>query len=119
MLDRTHHPAQGCPLDELLRLLGRQWTPHILWFLSQDGPTRFGALRCRLGGVSAKVLSERLRALEVTGVVDREQADTIPPQVTYSLTARGQQLARVLDGLDHVAAQWHEADAETETTAHQ
>lgn len=108
MLDRTHYPAQGCPLDELLRLLGRQWTPHILWFLGQDGPTRFGALRRRLGGISAKVLTERLRALEEAGVIDREQTETIPPQVTYSLTTRGQQLARALDGLESVAAQWHQ-----------
>lgn len=117
MLDRTRHPAGGCPLDELLRLLGRQWTPHILWFLGQDGPTRFGALRRRLGGISAKVLTERLRALETADVIDREQAETIPPQVTYSLTARGQQLARVLDGLDRVAAHWHEPGANTEPSA--
>ena len=111
MLDRTRNPAQGCPLDELLRLLGRQWTPHILWFLGKDGPTRFGALRRRLDGISAKVLTERLRALEEAGVIDREQTETIPPQVTYSLTARGQQLAHALDGLQDVAAQWHQPEA--------
>jgi len=99
--------AHGCPLDDLLKMLGRQWTPHILWQLSQHGPTRFGEMRRSLGGVSAKVLTERLRALEAAGVLYREQAATIPPRVTYGLTPRGRELASVLAGLDQVAARWH------------
>lgn len=98
--------ARGCPLDELLRLLGAQWTPHLLWVLSHEGPTRFGALRRRLEGISSKVLTERLRSLERAGIVYREHVPTIPPRVTYGLTAKGQDLADVLGGLDRVAARW-------------
>lgn len=101
---------RGCPLDNLLRLLGAQWTPHILWVLSHEGPTRFGALRRRLDGISAKVLTERLRSLEAEGIVYREHVATIPPQVTYGLTAKGRELAEVLGGLDRVAARWHLLD---------
>ena len=101
---------QGCPLDEMLRLLGAQWTPHLLWVLSHDGPTRFGALRRRLEGISAKVLTERLRTLEGHGIIYREHVDTIPPQVTYGLTPRGRELADVLSGLDRVAERWHMLD---------
>lgn len=111
MADPAKHSAHGCPLDDLLRLLGRQWTPHILWNLSQAGPTRFGELRRRLGGASAKVLTERLRSLEAADVIYREHVPTVPPKVTYGLTERGNDLACLLSGLDRVAAHWHEHDA--------
>jgi len=107
MNQQAPNTANGCPLEHLLRLLGRQWTPNILWTLSHHGPTRFAALRRELGRISAKVLTERLRELERAGVVARAQAATIPPQVTYSLTERGTDLAQVLAGLEGVAARWY------------
>ena len=107
MADSRGPAAGGCPLDGLLRLLGAQWTPHLLWILSHEGPSRFAALRRRLDGISSKVLTERLRSLEAEGIVYREEEPTIPPQVTYGLTLRGRELADVLGGLDRVAARWH------------
>jgi DNA-binding HxlR family transcriptional regulator len=62
------------------------------------GPHRFGALRRRVGGISEKMLSKHLvRA----GLVDREVADTVPPEVTYSLTMLGSELATPLCELIH------------------
>ena len=51
------------PLTRLLGLLSSRWTILLLHRLHVDGPTRFGALRRRLGGVSTKTLTERLRSL--------------------------------------------------------
>ena len=53
----------GCPMDSLLRLLMGPWTTYILWVLRSNGPTRFGELKRKVPGVSAKVLTERLRML--------------------------------------------------------
>jgi len=100
----------GCPMDALLRLLMGPWTTYILWVLRSNGPTRFGELKRRVSGVSAKVLSERLRMLVEAGVVHRQFEATIPPQVTYSLTVRGQELREVLDRLNDVAVRWQVAD---------
>lgn len=100
----------GCPMDALLRLLMGPWTTYILWVLRSNGPTRFGELKRRVSGVSAKVLSERLRMLVESGVVHRQFEATIPPQVTYSLTVRGQELRDVLDRLNEVAVRWQAAD---------
>src|ERR1700752_3931935 len=102
----------GCPMDSLLRLLMGPWTTYILWVLRSNGPTRFGELKRRVAGVSAKVLSERLRMLAEAGVVNRQFEATIPPQVTYSLTPRGQELKDVLDLLNSVAVRWQAADKE-------
>ena len=65
----------------------------------------------RMGGVSAKMLTGRLRTLEGAGLVSREYEPTIPPKVTYSLTARGHELDGVLGTLADVAMRWQAEDA--------
>lgn len=97
---------KGCPMDTILRLLMGPWTTYILYVLRTRGPTRFGELKRQVGGVSAKMLTERLRLLEAAEVVRREYAPTIPPQVTYSLAPRGQELAGVIDQLNRIAQRW-------------
>jgi DNA-binding HxlR family transcriptional regulator len=99
-----------CPMDSLLRLLMGPWTTYILWVLHSDGPTRFGALKRRVAGISAKMLTERLRMLEDAGVVLRHHQPSVPPQVTYSLTERGQELRQVLNELSSLAQRWQAAD---------
>lgn len=101
----------GCPMDSLLRLLMGPWTTYILWVLRSNGPTRFGELKRRVPGVSAKMLTERLRMLEEANVVFRDCRPTVPPQVTYGLTARGDELRQVLDSLSELALRWRDADA--------
>lgn len=100
----------GCPMDALLRLLMGPWTSYILYILRNHGPTRFGELKRQVGGVSAKMLTERLRALEESGVIYRHYEATIPPQVTYGLSARGKELDKVLDALDKIARRWSTED---------
>ena len=97
-----------CAVGALLKVLEGPWTTYILWILSSQGPQRFGQLRRAIGGISAKVLTERLRLLEAEGIVHRDYRPTIPPEVTYSLTERGRELAHVLDALDAVARRWYE-----------
>lgn len=96
----------GCPMESLLRLLSGPWTTYILWTLHQSGPTRFGVLKRAIGEISAKVLTERLRLLENAGVVARAINPTIPPEVTYSLTAEGLELVSVFESLDALAKKW-------------
>ena len=96
----------GCPMDALLRLLMGPWTTYILWLLQSNGPMRFGELKKQMPGISAKMLTERLRMLEEARVVYREQESTIPPKVTYGFTDRGRELKKVLGSLDALARQW-------------
>jgi DNA-binding HxlR family transcriptional regulator len=62
-------------------------------------------------GISAKVLTERLRMLQDAEVIYRDFQPTIPPQVTYSLTARGRELHEVLESLSVIAKRWKAGDA--------
>lgn len=109
--------ASPCPMDRLLRLLTGPWTTYLLWVLSANGPTRFGELKRRVPGISAKVLTDRLRMLEEAGVIYREYEETIPPKVTYGLAPRGLELRAVLDGLNAIARRWSEQDQGARATA--
>jgi len=106
----TSRGLSTCPMDAILKLLMGPWTTYILWVLRNDGPTRFGALKRKVAGISAKILTERLRLLEQAGVIERHYKPTIPPQVTYSLSRRGAELSPILDQLDAVAQRWSGED---------
>jgi DNA-binding HxlR family transcriptional regulator len=74
-----------------MALLGGAWTPNVIWYLSA-GPRRFMELRIDMPGISAKVLSTRLRDLRRKGVVTRKVMPTTPPSVEYALTELGREL---------------------------
>ncbi len=102
---------ENCPVDQLLNQIAGPWTTYILWLLRQKGVMRFGAFRAHMPGISPKVLTERLRRLEADGLVARDQRPTIPPQVFYSLTPRGEELKDILDALGATAQRWAAEDA--------
>ena len=81
-----------------MRILGGKWTGSILWHL-QDAPVRFNDLSRLIGAASKKMISERLRQLEVRGLVTRQVLDTSPVAVTYALTPLGRTALDFLDGL--------------------
>jgi DNA-binding HxlR family transcriptional regulator len=87
------------------------WTTYILYNLKTHGPQRFGELKRRVVGVSAKMLTERLRTLEGASLVRRDYEATIPPKVTYSLTKRGHELDDVLGKLAEIGMRWEAEDA--------
>jgi DNA-binding HxlR family transcriptional regulator len=105
-LDLASYSSMKCPLHGLISILGGAWTTYILWLLKSRGGVRFGQLKKQMPGISAKVLTERLRLLEGAGIVHRHHEPTIPPKVTYSLTGRGRDLEGALDALDLLAAKW-------------
>jgi DNA-binding HxlR family transcriptional regulator len=90
----------------VVAVLTGPWSTSLLWALHRDGPLHFGALRRALHGISAKVLTARLRRLEREGVVERVPAARRAAPVHYRLSPRGRALRRVLDDLDRVAKRW-------------
>lgn len=88
----------SCMFDWCMGLLRGAWSPHVIWFLSA-GPRRFGELRVDMPGISARVLSARLRELEANGVIARSATKA---SIEYSLTDLGRQLVPVLDSIVRV-----------------
>jgi DNA-binding HxlR family transcriptional regulator len=76
-----------------LRPLVGPWNLEILFALHVHGPQRFSALKRGLAGVSSRVLTDKLRALEGHGLVARSEA---PGAVSYALTPQGEVVARHL-----------------------
>ena len=89
-------PGFTCGLDATLRVVAGKWKPLILYFVAQDGPTRYGALRRAIRDVSDKMLIQQLKELEADGLVKRTDYGEIPPRVDYSLTPLGFSLAKAL-----------------------
>jgi DNA-binding HxlR family transcriptional regulator len=82
-----------CPSRAILARLGEKWALLAIAALVA-GPQHFGELRRRLQGISQKMLTQTLRALERDGLVQRKVLDTRPIRVEYSLTALGTDFAR-------------------------
>ncbi|RDD85153.1 helix-turn-helix domain-containing protein [Streptomyces parvulus] len=82
----------NCPSRKILDQVTSRWGTLVLAALVA-GPHRFSALRARVAGISEKMLSQTLKQLVRAGLVDRDVRPTVPPQVTYSLTALGSDLA--------------------------
>ena len=100
--DNTHQA-----LAKLLGILSSPWTMLLLHRLHTDGAMRFGELKRRLGKISTKTLTERLRMLEAEGWVSRDYKPTIPPQVTYAITDKVLELDGVMKELDRIAERWY------------
>ncbi|GAA1459660.1 helix-turn-helix domain-containing protein [Williamsia maris] len=79
---------RDCPARLLLDQIADKWTVLVICVLD-EGPTRFNELRRRVDGVSQKVLTSTLRALERNGMVERLVATSGPVAVTYRLTPLG------------------------------
>jgi DNA-binding HxlR family transcriptional regulator len=80
-----------CPSRAVLARVGEKWTTLALVAL-EPGAARFGALKRRLEGVSQKMLTQTLRALERDGLIVRRAYDEMPLRVEYAVTARGREL---------------------------
>lgn len=89
------HPPPGperCnAVGGVLARIGDKWTVLVIMRLG-EGTLRFNELRRRVDGISQRMLTRTLRALERDGLVTREVFPTIPPRVDYALTDLGRSL---------------------------
>ena len=87
--------AKACPSRVTLEHVTGRWGALTLGAL-HEGSLRFNELRRRVDGVSEKMLSQTLHALERDGLVLREAQPTNPPRVDYELTPLGREVAERL-----------------------
>lgn len=87
-----------CSVETTLLLIGEKWKVLILRDL-MGGTKRFGELKKSISGISQKVLTQQLRAMEEDGLVTRKVYAEVPPRVEYSLTEVGSSLKPILDSM--------------------
>lgn len=104
----THHYDvldQNCPSRQVLALIADKWTVLVIKALAR-GINRYGQLQRAIGGISPKMLTQTLRALERDGLVHREVYPVVPPSVDYSLTPLGVTLTESIRAM----SDWAEAN---------
>jgi DNA-binding HxlR family transcriptional regulator len=90
------HEATSCAVAACAEIIGAKWTALLVHDLS-EGPRRFSELEHSCAGISPRTLSERLRALEDEGVVERRSYAESPPRVEYELTEKGEALLPIIE----------------------
>jgi DNA-binding HxlR family transcriptional regulator len=96
----NHKKHFGCPVQGTINVLSGKWKVLLVWHLG-FGARRFAELRDLLPGVSEKVLAGQLKQLEADGVLERKSRASVPPQVTYSLSAAGGELIPLMTEMCH------------------
>ena len=97
MLTKEELPA--CTVATTVQLIGSKWKLLILRNLLQR-PWRFNELRRDLEGISQKVLTDSLRAMEEDGIITRTVFPEVPPRVEYALSPLGESMRPILDAME-------------------
>jgi DNA-binding HxlR family transcriptional regulator len=97
---RRSRRCQPVPVEirEAASLLERRWQLSII-YAAISGALRFNEFADAIGGISPRMLSERLRDLEAAGLIERTVLPTSPPTVEYRLTERGRRLRPVIEAM--------------------
>lgn len=88
-----------CPLGGIIDLLSRKYAIQVICVVGALEPVRYSEIETTFGEVSSSTLSTRLTELAEADLLEREQHDTIPPRVEYTLTADGEELCELLEPL--------------------
>lgn len=113
-MDAMHNPrlTAFCPqFHRAVELIGRRWTGAILRAM-MSGARRFSDIANAVPGLSDRLLAERLRELELEGIVTRTVIPDMPVRVEYCLTEKGSSLEQVLASIGDWATVWIEAPAQ-------
>jgi DNA-binding HxlR family transcriptional regulator len=109
---RHPHLSGDCrAVSEVLARIGDKWTVLVVNLLG-TGPKRFSEIKRQVGGISQRMLTLTLRALERDGLVTRTVHPTVPPSVEYALTELGRSLRVPVQALGEWALANQKAMAE-------
>lgn len=72
-----------------------KWSIEIIMSTYSMDSVGFGDLKRVLNGISSRVLSKKLKDLEELGFLEREVIESRPPKVRYTLSKRGEVLAKL------------------------
>ena len=104
--------AAVCPIRGVLDKLGDKWSMLVILELSA-GERRFSELKRQIPDISQKMLTQTLRVLQRDGLVARAVHATVPPAVSYDLTAMGKSLLTPFGAL----VAWADANPPATTSA--
>ena len=89
----------NCHARDVLARVGDTWSVYVIHVLGDARTLRFNELRAQVDGISQRMLTVTLRALERDGLVSRAVYPEVPPRVEYTLTPLGATLRQLIRGL--------------------
>ena len=89
-----------CPVETTARIVGGRWKAAVLEQLFQS-TKRFSELKRAIIGITQRTLSQQLRDLQSTGIVERTVYADTPPRVVYAITPLGKSLRPLLETMCH------------------
>lgn len=91
--------------SQALEVVGQRWSPSILLAMAR-GAERFTDISRAVSGISARMLTVRLKQLETANIVERTVVPTTPVTVRYGLTPRGVDLVNALQPIGAFVRRW-------------
>jgi DNA-binding HxlR family transcriptional regulator len=94
--EEKHCSARLAAIEDTLYVIGGKWKLKVIIALREQGTMRFNGLQRTITGISARVLSNELKELEMNGFINRKVYTTSPVVIEYGLTAYSNTLHNVL-----------------------
>ena len=95
----TKEELPDCPVTTTVQLIGNKWKLLILRNLLAR-PWRFNEMLRSIPGISQKVLTDNLRAMENDGIITRTVYPEVPPRVEYALNELGESMKPIIKAME-------------------
>ncbi len=85
-----------CSIEGIMGILSKKWALLIISAIGNNQKLRYNEIEKKLGEISSKTLSDRLKELENASLIKKELFAEVPPRVEYSLTKHGIELRNAI-----------------------
>jgi DNA-binding HxlR family transcriptional regulator len=92
----TPNGSYHCAFEVTIDIIGGKWKSIIIWNLLGKKVLRTNELKKLIPKITQKMLTQQLRELENSGIINRKVYNQVPPKVEYSLTEVGIELSGVM-----------------------
>lgn len=115
-MEPQHIDEKACRVfRQAAELAGKKWNAAILLALAR-GADRFSSIVGSVDGISDRLLTARLRELELHGLISRDVVPTVPVQILYGLTPAGSDLIQILHPLVQWSQRWDQSPQSLQAT---
>jgi DNA-binding HxlR family transcriptional regulator len=91
----SHPELKNCPIDTTFKVIGQKWIVLILREMFRN-QTHFNHILQNLEGLTPRVLSQRMKTLQMLGIVEKRTVLESPIRIEYRLTDKGKALEPIL-----------------------
>ncbi|MEC0181109.1 helix-turn-helix domain-containing protein [Paenibacillus peoriae] len=92
-------------VEQSFQIISKKWTALIIHALMEH-PKRFSEIHVSIPDLSKRMLNERIKELELSGLILRNVITERPVRTEYSLTRKGKELGDALNGVESWAERW-------------